>query len=411
MTDVKSERGAAQLESANAVRAYQRQWIETTRQRVSRGEPFAICNGDDFEEVFNMMDIPVIVINYWNSIIATKQMVEHYGDILAKRGYDRNCYFALGLASTLDNDPDTAPWGGLPKPALIMGGSKNDMEMKVLEIWAREYGCPFFPVDFSLDAVPEWLYPPPPRWWELMYEHWDELIEPRRIALRVEEEKALINFIEVNTGKKLSQSRLVQGLEILNEQELWWGKTRDLIAETIPCPASLRDQLAIYQAQWHRGTPRGRDFIKAYHDEVKYRVDKGIGAWPKEKLRLMWMAGTPPRWARWAEEAYDAVCVCSMFSSIPIDSYYRKIKDPLKTLAGHHMVLFFETPDWRLKDAQLHQCDGVVETANPYAPSFNKPLFQEAGMPLCQIPLDDDNPEVRGILAKFIEGLLKNKRR
>ncbi|UCB42965.1 MAG: 2-hydroxyacyl-CoA dehydratase [Dehalococcoidales bacterium] len=400
-----SERGAAQLESANAIRAYQREWLEDTRQRVKQGEPFAICNGDEFEEVFNIMDIPVIVINYWNSIIATKRMTEYYGDVLINRGYPAN-YFAMGLASTIDNNPETAPWGGLPKPALIIGGTKSDTEMKVLEIWAREYGCPFFPLDFGLDAVPELpKYPPPPRWWEMMADHWDELIDPRRLDLRVEEEKALINFIEVTTGRKLSMAKLEQGLELLNEQEILWGKARDLIAETIPCPVSLRDQLAVYQAQWHRGTIRGRDFIKAYYEEVKERVEKGVAACPNEKLRLMWMAGTPPSWAKWAEEEYGAVCVASLFSSIPIDSYYRATinGDVMRALASRHMVLFLETPDWRLKDAEIHQCNGVVETANPSIPSFNKQLFEEAGMPLCQIPRDRDDEEVRAILSDFIE--------
>ena len=400
-----SDRGAAQLESANAIRAYQREWLEDTRQRVKQGEPFAICNGDEFEEVFNIMDIPVIVINYWNSIIATKRMTEYYGDVLTKRGYPAN-YFAMGLASTIDNDPETAPWGGLPKPALIIGGTKRDTEMKVLEIWAREYGCPFFPLDFGLDAVPELpKYPPPPRWWEMMAEHWDGLIDSRRLDLRVEEEKALINFIEVTTGRKLSMAKLEQGLELLNEQEMLWGKARDLIAETIPCPVSLRDQLAVYQAQWHRGTVRGRDFIKAYYEEVKERVENGVAACPNEKLRLLWMAGTPPSWAKWAEEEYGAVCVASLFSSIPIDSYYRATinGDVMRALASRHMVLFLETPDWRLKDAKIHQCNGVVETANPSVPSFNKKLFEEAGMPLCQIPRDRDDEEVRSVLSNFIE--------
>ena len=404
------ERGAAQLESANAIRAYQREWLADTRERVSQGEPFAICNGDEFEEVLNIMDIPVIVINYWNSIIATRRMTEYYSDVLAKRGYPVS-YFALGLASTIDNNPETAPWGGLPRPALIIGGTKSDMEMKVLEIWAREYGCPFFPLDFGLDAVPEWVYPPPPWWWEKVAEHWDELIDPRRLDLRVEEEKALISFIEVTTGKKLSMARLKRGLELLNEQEMLWGKARDLIAETIPCPVSLRDQLAVYQAQWHRGTVRGRDFIKAYYEEVKDRVENGVAACPNEKLRLMWMAGTPPRWARWAEEKYGAVCVASLFSSIPIDCYYRTDlnNDLMRTLAGRHMVLFLETPDWRLKDAKLHQCDGVVETANPAVPSFNRQLFEESGMPLCEIPRDQDDEEVRSILSDFIERRLLSR--
>jgi len=398
-------RGAAQLESANAVRAYQRKWLAETRERVSQGEPFAICNGDEFEDVLNMMDIPVIVINYYNSIIGVQGKADHYYQVLKHHGYDPN-RFAMGLATTLDNDPEMAPWGGLPKPAIILGSTKSDLEMKVLEIWAKAYDCPLFPLEFSLDAVPELpKYPPPSGWWEMTKDHWDELIDPRRLDLRVEQEKALIAFLEITTGKTLSMAKLTHALELINEQMDYWGKARDLIAETIPCPVTLRDQLSMYQVMWHRGTVTGRDFIKAYYEEVKDRVEKGIAAYPNEKLRLMWIEGTPPSWAQFAEEAYGAVCVASAFSSIPIDSYYRTLlnDDPMRTLAGRHMVLFMETPDWRLKDARLHRCDGVVQIASPTTPSFNRPLFKASGMPLCEIPYDRDDENVRSILSNFIK--------
>jgi hypothetical protein len=385
-------RGAAQLESANIIRNYQRDWIENTRERVGQGEPFAICNGDEFEDVFNAMDIPVIVINYWNSIIQVKGLAPYYSGLLRSRGYEPN-QFALGLASTLDSDADKAPWGGLPKPAVILGGSKNDVEMKVLDIWARELGCVFFPLEFGLDAVPELpAYPPPPRWWERMGDHWDEMIDPHRLDLRVEEEKALISYLEITTGKRLSLAKLTEAQRLINEQMEYWGKTRDLIAETVPCPVSLRDQLAVYQAMWHRGTAKARDFIKDYYEEVKLRVDQGVSACQNERLRLMWMAGTPPNWANYCEEKYGAACVASMFSSIPIDCYHRRTigGDVMRTVAGRHMVLFFETPDWRLKEAKIHQCDAMVELAN-------------SGIPVCQIPRDRDDEEVRRILSDFIE--------
>jgi hypothetical protein len=400
---------AARLECVNAVRTYQRQWLEETRQRVQDGEPFAICNGDEFEDILNMMDIPVIVINYYNSLIATQRKTGHYYQVLEKYGYDPN-RFAMGLATTLDNDLEMAPWGGLPKPAIIMGSTKNDTEMKVLEIWAKAYGCPLYPLEFALDAVPELpQYPPPARWWEMTRDHWDQLIDPHRLDLRVEQEKALIGYLEMATGKTLSMTKLIDSLALINEQMAYWGKVRDLIAQTIPCPASLRDQLSMYQVMWHRGTVKARDFIKAYYEEVKDRVEKGVAAYPGEKLRLMWIEGTPPSWGQWAEETYNAVCVASAFSSIPIDSYYRTIlkDDPLRTLAGRHMVLFMETPDWRLKDAKLHQCNGVVQSSPGGLPSFNRQLFDADGMPLCEIPYDRDDEKVRKILSNFIEkGLL-----
>ena len=176
-TPMSNESGAPQLESAKAIRAHQREWIKNVRERVDRGEPFAICNGDEFEEIFNIMNIPVIVINYYNSIIGVKGMYKYYGEVLKKRGYPPSP-FAMGLATTMDNNPEKAPWGGLPKPAIIIGGTKNDREMKVLDSWAREYNCPFVPLEFGLDAVPENKIPP--RWWEMLRDHWDEIIDPHR---------------------------------------------------------------------------------------------------------------------------------------------------------------------------------------------------------------------------------------
>ena len=77
------ERGLKQLKSVETVRAYQRDWLNQTRDRVKQGEPFAICNGDEFEEIFNVLGIPVIVINYYNSIIMVKGMGDYYRKILA----------------------------------------------------------------------------------------------------------------------------------------------------------------------------------------------------------------------------------------------------------------------------------------------------------------------------------------
>ena len=58
------------LASVDAVRAHQRRWLEETRTAVAEGgREFAICNADDFEEIFTAFDIPVLVVNYWNSIV------------------------------------------------------------------------------------------------------------------------------------------------------------------------------------------------------------------------------------------------------------------------------------------------------------------------------------------------------
>ena len=46
-------------------------------------------------------------------------------------------------------EPTQAPWGGLPKPTLICGSLRYEMELRVTELWAREFDCPTIPMDFA----------------------------------------------------------------------------------------------------------------------------------------------------------------------------------------------------------------------------------------------------------------------
>lgn len=397
-------RGAKQMESANRIRAYQREWLDKTKERVKQGEPFVICHADECEEILNIMDIPVQVVNPWNAIIATKGMTQYYNNVLAQRGYDTSTgggvlLIAGGLACTIDNKPEVAPRGGLPKPTVIIG-SRGDVDLRILEIWAREFGCLYYPLQKSAAIQPH-----PPRWWEKLKDHWDELIESRSLDFRVEQLKALIHFLEAITGRTFSFAKLNRAMELINEQMDYWRKARDLIFQTIPCPVSVRDQLTTYQTMWHRGTTIGRDLIKAYYEEVKERVDKGIASNPNEKLRLMWEDGTPPAWAGYAEEKYGAVCVAPMYFSIAYEAYTRTVynNDPLRALASRNLMLFASTPDWRLRDAKLCKCNGAVQVTGPSRQSQLKPTFEEAGIPFLTLPRDSDDPEIRSMLDDFIE--------
>ncbi|MFC1820216.1 2-hydroxyacyl-CoA dehydratase [Thermodesulfobacteriota bacterium] len=402
------ETGAQQLNTPKRVRAHQREWLKNVRERADQGEPFGIFNGDDAEEIFNAMDIPFMVINYWNQLIGTKQMGVYYSDMLKKRGYPHD-RFAWGLASTIDNDPDTAPWGGLPtKAAIIVGSTRADSEMRITELWAREYGCTVWPLEFCLGTSLEKLLPP--RWWEIIKDDWDKLIDPHKLDERIQEEKALITHLEVTTGKKFSMAKLGEAMDLLNEQMNYWKKARDLIAETVPCPVSLRDQLAMYQVMWHRGTPMGRDLLKAYYEEVKERAEKGIAAFPGEKIRLMWMPGIPPQWERFIEEKYNAVTVCSSFSAIAADCYARTIKndDPMRALVSRHILLFVMSNDWMLKEAKLHKCNGTVGVKRGDS-SITTKYFEENDMPYLELPGDPaismyrSDDEIKSLLSEFIE--------
>jgi hypothetical protein len=399
-------RSVKQLRTSEAVKAYQKEWF----QKIKEGQ-YGICNADEAEEIFIALGMPAVVIQWWSGIIAAKRLSAHYGNLLAKRGWDFDQYGSLGLGCTLDNNPETAPWGGLPRPAVITGLSPAQ------EVWAREWGCPHFPLDRGT-RVNMGSYP---RMWETLRDHWDEMIEPHLLDFRVEQEKALIRFLENTTGRRCSMERLNEVLELINEQEDYWRKARDLIAETIPCPVGLPDQLSIYPAQWFRGTPEARDLLKAYYEEVKERVDKHEAACPNEKIRLMWMGAglwTNTAFYQYFEKEYGATFVCSIYTSIAADFYARTThnNDPLRTVAGRHILLGFGGAEWMVKEAKLHKCDGVVGFGSGSASAVGTRPFEEAGIPAIEIPGHNvdarqwDDEKVRSIVSNFLEKRILSKK-
>ncbi len=95
---------------------------ELREQVVERGEPFAVAQADTPHEIFHAMDIPVVSNQWWSAYISAKRLSGKYFGVLDELGYPPNrCnYCSLGLACSLANDPATAPWGGLPKPTVLV---------------------------------------------------------------------------------------------------------------------------------------------------------------------------------------------------------------------------------------------------------------------------------------------------
>ena len=109
---------------------------------VDNGEPFAIAQADTPHEIFHAMDIPLISNQWWSAYISAKQLSPRYFDGARQAGYPANScrYCSLGLACTLDNDPATAPWGGLPKPTVLVARLTCDCIQHVFAQWAEALG-------------------------------------------------------------------------------------------------------------------------------------------------------------------------------------------------------------------------------------------------------------------------------
>lgn len=392
--------GDARLKSVDAVRHYQREWLAQTRKSVEAGAPFVICNGDEAEELCGHLGIPVLVINYWNSLIAIQQKIPHYVQLLHDRGYSGRHFFALGYASTLD--PEAAPWGGLPKPSLIVGSGRWESEMRITELWAQEYGCEYFPLDFNMS--PPFL-DVPTRWWEMTRNDWRGLVDQRRLAERAAQESGLLERLEAISGKRFDQDGFERSMELLNRQMDEWQRAQQVIAETRPCPVSLRDQMSMYQAMWHRGSQDGLDLLVAYRQEVEQRARDGIAAFPGERFRLFYNAQTAP-WSDEMEERFGAVTVACSYTGIPA-LYARNFQpgDALTALAARHLFLFNLNPEWILHNARWHQCDAVIvhEQHVTQTRSIEEQCIEAAGIPYLRIEGGISAEEEARLVAGFIE--------
>ena len=231
-------------------------------------------------------------------------------------------------------------------------------------MFAKNHGAVYYPLESTnARTVPD-------NWWELAHDRWEELYDPDRLDLAVEDLKALIRFIETKTGRFFDRNKLIEVSELINEQETWYLKTRDLIAKTRPAPVTVVDTInAVMQAQWQRGTRWAADHAKGLYEEIKALVDAGHAAVPNEKYRLMWLGRG--LWHDFAfyqnfEKKYGAAFVWSMYLAMGADAYIRNnvAKDPLRALAARFIGMedFLHMPPWNaswfVKEAKQSGIDG-----------------------------------------------------
>ncbi|MEO6341130.1 MAG: 2-hydroxyacyl-CoA dehydratase family protein [Caulobacteraceae bacterium] len=362
------ERSTKLLRSTAEANAYQKAFGQALRKRVVEdGEPFAIVQADVPHEIFHVMDIPMVTNQWWAAYIAAKQLSAYYFEVMEKEGFPASScrYCSLGLACTLDNNPEKAPWGGLPKPTVLVARLTCDCIQRVFQLWAEALGSRFYPME-----APAWEHKDI-QWFEKNKTEWDEVYTPRRIDLMVEEMKGLIRLLEAETGRTFDNGKLVALMERINEQEELLAEASDLITHTRPCPVGITDQMPnVMIPQWHRGSDWAVEHARKFRDEVKARVDAGQGVLKDEKIRLMWIgAGLwhDPGFYNALEAKHGAVFVWSMYLPFAGAKYIRyNLDDPLRALAsricGINEVLHLPPwmNSWMVSEAKACGIDAVI---------------------------------------------------
>ncbi|NLV49182.1 MAG: 2-hydroxyacyl-CoA dehydratase [Clostridiales bacterium] len=417
-------RARKSLKATAVVSSYQKEWFTGLRARVEAGEDFAYLNADVPMEILRAMDIPFVVNQWWAAICSAKRMAPKYYGLLKEAGYrdDLCSYCATALAESLDPDDKlSGPWGGLPNPTIAITRLTCDCQSKIFELFAANHGAELYVME---NTVPRST---PSKWWELAPDRWEDLYDKDRLDSAVEDLRELIAFLETKTGKKFDMKKFIEVMELVNEQEYWYKKTRDLIAETRPAPVTVVDTInAVMPAQWQRGTRWAADHAGSLYEEIKALADEGRFAVPNEKHRLMWLGRGI--WHDLAfyqrfEEKYGAVFVWSMYLAMGADAYIRNNvqSDPLRALASRYIGMedFLHMPPWNsewfLSEARRNHIDGVVYMVPENCMQavegsyFIKKIMEDAGIPVLIFKADPvdarewNRETMTGLVEDFIE--------
>ncbi|MEK8052738.1 2-hydroxyacyl-CoA dehydratase family protein [Ideonella sp. DXS22W] len=400
-----------QLASTLAAGEKQKTWFAALRRDVfEQRKPYAIINADTPHDLFHVLGIPVVTNQWWAAVIAAKRLSTDYLDGMNARGFHEDLcrYCSMGLASSLIDLGERSPWGGLPQPALLCARLTCDCMQRVFAQWADRLGAPFFALEApGTKALPA-------KWWELSRDRWEELCEPDRLDLAVQELQELTGVLEGIAGRKLDLDALRAFLDKVNQQEEILEDVREMIATAPKCPVRIGEQIPnVMATQWHRGSDWALNHARAFRDEVRARVDAGIAACPGERKRLMWVgAGL---WHNTAfynafEESHGATFVWSMYLPFGPDWYIRHMgpgaDQPMRALASR-VVTMNEVlhnppyaPAWMVREAERNRIDGaVVLMPKGNRPAASGTLFITAALEGAGIPtllIESDMVDARG---------------
>lgn len=376
------KRAEKRLEASARSGKYIKQDFIDLHERVENGEPFALLGAMVPVELFRAMDIPYVFQPWWQAVVNAKRYGNKMWDCLKEGGYrDDICsYCSMAFACSFDPSPKEGPWGGLPKPTIIVGGSNQDdsASWKLDELMARQFGADICHIQLlKQQNLPDC-------WWELEEDNWEELITTERLDHYEHEVRKLADFLERVTGRNLDINKLNHILNNVNEQERYNKMARDIIARTKPAPATINDTInAVQQAQWLRGTEWAKEHARLFYEEIKDRAEKGIGAIKDEKVRLMWLGAglwVDTYFYQYFEEKYGADFIWSIYLGVGSDCYPRHHveENPFRNMAAriaiiedmlHHAKFCSQ---WYVHEALKSQIDGVVYLLPTNCPNNNR---------------------------------------
>ena len=279
------------LKGMYPLRAKIDEMYKTSQEAMRAGEPTAwsMVTWWQAEPVFKAMDLAVVFPENYAALTAASGIASQYLDLCDSDGFPSHlCGYSranMGYTSRMMQEcngemPPEAPLGGLPKPILMLSQSMIcDARVKWFQSLGHYMDAPVWMMETTTPGVEEWADPKTREW---------------SLKLIMDEIKKFAVYLETMLGRKMDWDKYDEEVNDIIALCRIAHETFEL-RKARPCPMHSRDFWSVMPSYLYMSGDL-KDSIRCFTDlynEVKERVDQGIGAIEPEKYRLLF-AELPP---------------------------------------------------------------------------------------------------------------------
>ena len=402
---VKAGKERRRIKSVEPMRELMTKYYMEAKAAEGTDKPIAwITSGGPVEPLIAFDVIPVYPENHGAMCGASHMNVE-LCEVAESRGFSRDlCSYARGdIGSAITKG---GPIGGLPRPTFLVACNNIcNTVFKWYEELARFFNVPLFIYDtpFVRGKLPKHI---------------------ADYSLRQMEE--YVAFVENITNKRFDEDRYIDvAAKSFTAISLW----SEVLAcnEHRPAPITCFDAFILMAPiVTLRGTQEVVDFYQGLLDEMKTRIEEGIGILPSEKYRLLW-DNIPV----WYEMRNLGRLFMELETCLVADTYTSAwtfegvdVNRPMASMAEAYAEVYLNINLERMTDKQVSLAerfgvDGMVMHSNrsckPYSLGqydLAKEFTRRTGLPTLIIEADHtdsrwyNRAEVENRIRDFVETLL-----
>ena len=367
------------------------------------------------KEIFQAMDVAVEYGDMLGAYASIFGLSATYCQEAEELGLSRDVCAVhrcgVGLACGKERDPIFA--GSFAEPDLVVGSNFPCMSMSrsFLNV-ADHFGVPSHFVDAPINT-------------------WGRSIPDHAVRYYAEQLRGLVRFLEEH-GHTFDEDRLKEEVAFTKRLNEIMDEV-DVYKRASPMPIKAYDNVIASTAPIALPKAyRTVDIIERYRDELKERVEEGVGVVDNERLRLMWI-GMPPlcdfKLLNYPER-HGAVVVKSMLeylTGFTLDPALIDPEEPFESLARAQLTspanpTIGGTIDYFVQAAKDYRVDGVINVVKrtcgllPGMQRLTKEaIWEAAGVPSLVFDLDGvdereyDAEATKAQLDSFVETLLAKK--